>query len=104
MERYPAINGDPFLDGYLHSFSKLSVGGIDIKAPRLLLVPDVMNRNADRSPLARSRARRHNDGLVLPELTLGMDVLKNLRLYISFSEQALYVAPAAASGKVQGKP
>lgn len=104
MERYPAINGDPFLDGYLHSFSKLSVGGIDIENPRLLLVPDVMNRNADRSPLARSRARRHNDGLVLPELTLGMDVLKNLHLYISFSEQALYVAPVATPGEFPGKP
>jgi predicted aspartyl protease len=99
MERYPAINGVPFLDGYLHSFSKLSVGGIELNAPKLLLVPDVMNRNADRSPLARSRARRHNDGLVLPELTLGMDVLKNLRLYISFSEQALYIAPAVPEGK-----
>lgn len=104
MELYPAINGDPFLNGYLHSFSKLSVGDIDIDAPRLLLVPDVMNRNADRSPLARSRARRHNDGLVLPELTLGMDVLKNMRLYISFSEQALYVAPIAPPGNTSGKP
>jgi predicted aspartyl protease len=99
MERYPAINGVPFLDGYLYSFSKLSVGGIEMDAPKLLLIPDVMNRNADRSPLARSRARRHNDGLVLPELTLGMDVLKNLRLYISFSEQALYIAPAVPEGK-----
>jgi predicted aspartyl protease len=100
LKRYPAINGDPFLDGYQHSFSKLSVGDIVVEAPQLLLVPDVMNRNADRSPIARDRARRHNDGLVLPELTLGMDVMKNLRLYISFSERALYVAPAA----IQGKP
>jgi hypothetical protein len=99
MERYPAINGVPFLHGYLHSFSKLSVGGVEVDNPRLLLVPDVMNRHADRSPLARSRARRHNDGLVLPELTLGMNVMKNLRLYISFSEQALYVAPAVPEGK-----
>jgi predicted aspartyl protease len=99
MEHYPAINGVSFLDGYLHSFSKLSVGGIEVDNPQLLLVPDVMNRNADRSPLARSRAKRHNDGLVLPELTLGMNVMKNLRLYISFSEQALYVAPAVPEGK-----
>jgi predicted aspartyl protease len=100
LKRYPAINGDPFLDGYHHSFSKLSVGGIVVDAPQILLVPDVMNRNADRSPIARDRARRHNDGLVLPELTLGMDVMKNLRLYISFSERALYVAPAVSRGGI----
>jgi hypothetical protein len=100
MKRYPAINGVPTLDGYLHNFSKLSVGGVAVDSPQLLLVPDVMNRNADRSPLARSRARRHNDGLVLPELTLGMNVMKNLRLYISFSEEALYVAPAVSRGGV----
>ena len=99
MKRYPAINGDPFLDGYHHNFSKLTVGGIEVDEPQLLLVPDVMNRNADRSPIARDRARRHNDGLVLPELTLGMNVLKDLRLYISFSEKALYVAPAIVQGK-----
>lgn len=99
LEPYPAINGDAFLDGYLHNFSKLSLGAIGVDRPQILLVPDVMNRNADRSPLARSRARRHNDGLALPELTLGMDVMKNLRLYISFSEQALYVAPAVTEGK-----
>lgn len=108
MKRYPAINGVASMDGYLHSFSKLSVGGIAVDRPQLLLVPDVMNRNADRSPLARSRARRHNDGLVLPELTLGMNVMKNLRLYISFSEQALYVASAASPqdmpGNVEVKP
>jgi hypothetical protein len=28
-----------------------------------------------------------------------MDVLKNLRLYISFSEQAVYIAPALPEGK-----
>ena len=102
MTRYPAINGVTSLNGYLHSFSKLSVGGVEVDSPRLLLLPDVMNRNADRSPLARSRARRHSDGLVLPELTLGMSVMKNLRLYISFSEQALYVAPAVAPEGVPG--
>lgn len=37
-----------------------------------------------------------NADLILPELSLGMDVLKHLHLYIAFGEQALYVAPADA--------
>jgi hypothetical protein len=96
MERYPAINGDPLLDGYLHNFSKMSFGGMTIERPEVMIVQDVMNHNADRSPMARNRAYHHNADLILPELSLGMDVLKHLRLYMAFGEQVLYVAPADA--------
>lgn len=100
MTPYPAINGDPALGGYLHRFAKLSFGGMTIEQPEVLIVPDVMNRNADRSPIALNPAYRHNADLVLPELSLGMDVLEHLHLYIGFGEQALYVAPADAVPKL----
>ena len=96
MTPYPAINGDSFLSGYLHSFVKLSFGEMTIEHPEVMIVPDVMNHNADRSPMARNPLYHHNDDLVLPELSLGMDVLKHLHLYIAFGEQALYLAPADA--------
>ena len=95
MTPYP-INGDSFLNGYLHSFTKLSLGGMTIDHPEVLIVPDVMNRNADRSPMAQNPVYHHNDDLVMPELSLGMDVLKHLHLYMSFGEQALYASPADA--------
>ncbi|HEX4026792.1 MAG TPA: aspartyl protease family protein [Rhizomicrobium sp.] len=96
MTPYPAINGDSFLNGYLHGFARLSFGGMTIEHPEVMIVPDVMNHNADRSPMALNPAYRHNADLVLPELSLGMNVLKHLHLYISFGEQALYAAPADA--------
>jgi hypothetical protein len=94
MTPYPAINGSPILDGSLHTFTKLSFGNVSMDNPEVLIVPDVMNHNADRSPMARNRAYLHNADLILPELSLGMDVLKHLHLFISFGEQALYLAPA----------
>jgi len=94
MTPYRAINGDPFLNGSLHTFSKLSFGGITMDSPEILIVPDMMARNADRSRIADHPAYRHNAGLVLPELSLGMDVLKHLHLFMAFGEQALYIAPA----------
>ena len=96
MELYPAINNEPTLDGHIRQFSQLSLGGITIDRPSVLIVPDVMNRQAERSRMARNRTRRHNADLVLPDLSLGMNVLKDLRLYLAFSEQALYIAPAQA--------
>jgi hypothetical protein len=100
MTPYPALNGDSALDGYLHRFANLSFGGMSFAAPEVMIVPDVMNHNADTSPMALNPAYRHNADLVLPELSLGMDVLKHLHLYIAFGEQALYVAPADAVPQV----
>jgi len=101
MTPYRAINGDAFLTGYLHNFSKMSFGGMTVDNPEVMVVPDVMNRNADKSPMARNRAYRHNADLKLPELSLGMDVLKHLHLFMAFGEQALYIAPDIA---VPGTP
>lgn len=89
-----AINGDDFFHGYLHGFGSLSFGGMSFDRPQVLIVPDVMNHNADRSPMAHNPTHFHNEDLILPELSLGMDVLKYMHLYLSFGEQALYVAPA----------
>jgi hypothetical protein len=93
---YPAINGDSLLDGYLHNFAKLSFGAMTIDHPEVMIVPDRMNHNADTSPMALNPVYHHNADLVLPELSLGMDVLRHLQLYISFGEQAFYAAPADA--------
>src|SRR5262249_30728382 len=96
MAPYPGINGSRILDGSLHTFGKLTFGTITMDNPEVLIVPDVMNHNADRSPMARNRAYLHNSDLILPELSLGMDVLKHLHLFLAFGEQALYIAPAEA--------
>lgn len=106
MTPYRAINGDAFLTGYLHNFSKMSFGGMTVDNPEVMVVPDIMNRNADKSPMARNRAYHHNADLILPELSLGMDVLKHLHLFMAFGEQALYIAPdiAAPGAPRLGKP
>ena len=53
-------------------------------------------------PRAQHRRRprlgpRHKD-LAIPELSLGMDILKHLHLFLAFGEQALYIAPDGAMG------
>jgi hypothetical protein len=96
MTPYPAVNGDAFLDRYLHTFANLSLGGMTITHPEVMILPDVMNHNADTSPMPLNPVYHHNADLVLPELSLGMDVLKHFHLYLAFGEQALYVAPADA--------
>jgi hypothetical protein len=101
MTPYRAINGDPLLNGHLRTFGKLSFAGINFEQQDVLIVPDIMNRHADRSRIADNPVHRHNEDLVLPELSLGMDVLKHLHLFLAFGEQALYLAPEEA---IPGSP
>jgi len=101
MTPLPAINGDPLLNGHLHTFGKLSFAGINFEKLEVLIVPDRMNRHADRSRMADNPTHFHNERLILPELSLGMDVLKHLHLFMAFGEQALYVAREEA---VPGSP
>jgi hypothetical protein len=61
-----------------------------------MIVPDVMNHNADTSPMTLTPVYHHNADLELLELSLGTDVLKHFHLYLAFDEQALYLAPADA--------
>ena len=101
MTPYRAINGDVFLTGYLHNFSKMSFGGMTVDNPEVMVEPNIMSRNADKSPMARNWAYNLNADLILPEPSLGMDVLKHLHLFMAFGEQALYISPDIA---VPGAP
>lgn len=71
---------DPIYSRY---FNQLSVGGIEIKNPRIHLVPDHM------SDATHGRAE-------LPQLILGLHELVNLRFYIAYGERMIYVTSAGA--------
>jgi hypothetical protein len=77
MTPYPAINGDPFLERPSAHFGKLSFGGMTFDSAGS---PD---RSRCDEPQCRPQqdrrqpTHRHNENLILPELSLGMDVLKH---------------------------
>lgn len=89
-----AINSERNLDGRIHAFQSLSLGSLTLPGQEIMVVPDLMNHNADTSPITRNRAYRHNADLVLPDIIVGMDVLQHLNLYLAYGENALYIAPA----------
>jgi len=104
------INGDPTLTGYLHTFSKLSFGGVEIDKPQIMILEDRVNRGGDRSQQTGNRALANNADITLPKLVIGMNMLSDLHVYMSFAERRVYVtkgkppnvtqdaAPAAAAG------
>ncbi len=65
---------------YRHKFKTLTFGDVSVLNPQLDTLPvNLENR------------------ILLPEITIGMDVLRKLHLYIAFKEGKLYVSPASPS-------
>lgn len=90
------INGDATLTAYRHVFSTLAFGGVTIEKPQIDILEDRVNRNADHTQQTGNRALTVSNDLVLPKLIIGMNMLKDLHIYMSFSEHRLYVTQTAA--------
>ena len=88
--------GDPL--SYRYRFKSLSLSGIAVSNPDLLILPDLAERAFE---------KRHDDEKSLndpiygehlqkQDVILGMDVLSKLHLYISYKEKKLYFTAADA--------
>ncbi|HSM95782.1 MAG TPA: pepsin/retropepsin-like aspartic protease family protein [Rhizomicrobium sp.] len=79
---------------YRTRFKSLVAGGVAIANPQIVLVRDAL---ADR--LKQEEIDAHHlmpDTRRTPQLILGMDILRQLHVYIAYREKKLYVTAAAA--------
>jgi predicted aspartyl protease len=92
------INGEKTLKAYIHTFSKLTFGGVTIENPKIMILEDRMNRNGDKFQQTGNRALSNNAEIVLPNMVIGMNMLKDLHVYIAFGENRLYLTQTKAAG------
>ncbi|HWY61633.1 MAG TPA: aspartyl protease family protein [Rhizomicrobium sp.] len=90
------LNGEAGLKIYSHLFKSLSFGDVIVSNPHLTIIPNAMGRNGDLTPLAADRTKTERDLVNAPELIIGMDVLRRLRIYFAFQEGKMYVSPSSA--------
>lgn len=98
--------GDTGASTYSHRFRSLSLEGISISNPTLMLIPDLMkNRLKPRDTVeGDTRIANPNAESGLGEMILGMDILRHLHVYIAYREQKLYITPAATPAAAPTKP
>lgn len=83
---------------YTHIFKTLAFGAIEVNNPHLGILEDVWKRDESGQQLV-DRARSAKDRVnLLPELTIGMNVLSKLHVYFAFAERKMYISPASAPG------
>jgi predicted aspartyl protease len=85
------VNGDQNLATYQYRFSTLSFGGVTVRNPSVLVIPDRVN-SKEREVIPGSHIESRT--LLLPEILIGLDILTKLHIYVSFKEHMLYVGAA----------
>jgi hypothetical protein len=83
---------------YSHRFQRLSLEGVDVKDPAILIQTNAMVRNRDSGLALGSRAQSTEPRP--PDLTIGMDLLHQLHVYVASGEKKLYVT-AAGTGETE---
>jgi aspartyl protease len=93
----PGVETIPDGSGILHryKFKSLSVSGLSMPDPEIVIMPDVMAQQSQADINAR-KMQGHEDAVEGPSLILGTDVLRHLHIYIAYKEKKIYVTAAGA--------
>jgi hypothetical protein len=90
------VAGDPEHKVFGHVFSSLAFDGVAVANPHVAIIPDLVGAKDPNNSVATGSLIQHVDDGLAPELTVGMDVLRHLHLYIAFDEHKLYISAAGA--------
>jgi hypothetical protein len=89
MKPLTETSGERTLTAYGHRFDDVAFEGVDVKDLRIYLMPDQMNSRISAFPgVDRS--------VMVPDLILGMDVLRHLHVYFATKEKRLYITDAVS--------
>ena len=87
---------DPAHPSFIHTFPTLTFDTVTVSNARILVYPDPPDiANADIFKRTDTRLRQGGEYFVR-HMSIGMDILRRLRLYIAFGEKKLYLTPATA--------
>ncbi len=73
-----AINGGTAMESYYYPFTGLSLSGLTVRNPQILILP----AEADRGRI------------IAGKMLLGMDVLRQLHLYVAYRDRVIYLSGA----------
>jgi len=94
VETITTADGTP---RYRMRFKTLSLSGITVENPMVYLEPDAIGEQAREDQEAEKMNGYHgNAPISTPHLSVGLDVLSHLHLYIAYKEEKIYATAAGA--------
>lgn len=103
LQAVNVTNGGARIKAGMHTFSSLTLGGLTFDNPQIAIPFDIRSQNTHEFHASRVLRDTYNLSEFLPPMIIGMDVLKQSHLYISFQNQRIYVS-AAGDGRVLDQP
>lgn len=81
---------------YLTRFESFSIGGYTLPNMEIVLEPDLLARSTNVTPTPNSLINRDSRANLsgIPDITLGMSILRNFHVYMAYGENRLYLTPA----------
>lgn len=95
VKKVGIVNGDAKVPLYAHTFKTLAIAGVTISNPTLSMFADLMRIHMHHTPPINSLIVRDKDAEGLEDITLGLEQLRHLHIYIAYKEQKLYITPAS---------
>ncbi|HEX3674480.1 MAG TPA: hypothetical protein VHU87_09430 [Rhizomicrobium sp.] len=82
---------------YRTHFKTLTLSGIAVTNPEIYLVPDKVGEQARKDVQDQKlNGYQGNEGIAMPHLTVGLNVLRRLHLYVAYEEHKIYATAADA--------
>jgi predicted aspartyl protease len=89
------VDGNPDHKVFGRVFSTLTFEGVTVGNPHVVVMPDLVgSKDPNNSRVTGSNIAKIDDNIGA-EMTIGMDVLRKLHLYVAFGERKLYITPAS---------
>ena len=88
------IAGGARIKAGTHRFGSKRLGGLTFNNPQIAVPFNVMTQDTGEFHASRVLRNRYPLSELLPPMIIGMDVLQQSHLYISFRNQRIYVSPA----------
>ena len=85
-------------------FSNLSFAGLSFRNPEIAVPLDILSKDTKEFHARKTARDQYHLSEFLPDMIIGMDVLKQSHLYISFQNQRVYVSPAGDGPPLAPQP
>jgi predicted aspartyl protease len=92
---------------YSHSFASLRIGTLGLRNRKIAIEPNTSiqsSRPPSTAGGARFRSEAAQEALKKPEVIIGMDILRQLHIYMAFGEKRLYLTPTSRPAAAAAAP
>jgi hypothetical protein len=88
----------------MHQFPNLTLGGLTFRDTEIAIPFDILTQSTQEYHANRTIRNRYPLSQILPDMVIGMDVLKQTHLYFSFQNQLVYVSSAEEGQALKPQP